>query len=1485
MERKRIDPLRIPFLVDTTLPTEWSGHALPVSPTHIAQWTVAETQAGPSKYTALAGRDNTIWVVAYPGASADLYGKQTEPLDGRLSLPSDPSTSEQGPEVQPPTFTYPRTSTPSTPGSLKGSAAFSPPPPTHQLPTATLSSATVSAAPPDQHCYPNGGLDHQELMEQLRNQQGAREGSTPLNFGGMGRRGLTGLHGQAEQESGVVSPRSSISTSTDATGTGILKLWARNTRSSDDERNKELREKMEEKEVERVMEKGRLDGQREQEERRVVGEAIDKNPAHEEDFQISDDHWKNHGCDWKDKKVWRIVLREAGRGKIVQLKVLGELGLLCVLRDEGLLDIFSLSNLQSVDSLDLEGPKVRLPKDPSSSKAPQLGNYWSWRGLHLVRKDSNSLFFVHALPWLCDGPSPNGEVTRVIGLTFDGSKFELLEPVVQLDLPEKGDVGFCSDSGGSYLIHATPMSLKSYSIITAVPSSSSSLFPIHSGQPRISSVAYPRSQTPTPESSDPSITLLRKSASSSHLAPASLSSLSDRYSHLRNHGDKEKSFARLLARREWSKKTRDAEKYDEKMSAVRLGQSQEVERDGYGHWANISLESDGHGAGWAENGDSIFKCDGRSMWVKGSISLSDQGRVRDVAFLKSWERVVLLYQSNKLEVWSREKNPRKEARLKYRRVSKLDDVKAILLTGTHRLLVACSDCLQAFELQKDQKSSILLKFSSPLEGNSESFSHILPSSLEDAFVSDSRGSVYRYPLDLAITQSPPPKDKNQLNVGRLEAAVTCMKIVQKNEYGARRYLVAGDEDGVIRVWTVDDFEFCGSWTLFECPVRSSTLLNMPQAGSIRGSLMCASEAGTIGLISLDNMELLYLIPAARTPLRQIYISQKDILIAYANGKARVWNTETQEFRRSTSLDAGEDMLQNGNWALVAMEEGGVPMALEAGVIQPGSLSQLGRLLVLDLREFGEWLHSSRNNPRHSPLSALRTLLSVFLTWGVSDIADQTCMECLGIRKPLKSSVTGYGVNSQTIGFVQGIEAWRMSKTLTGLRQLTIIALLRPFLDSPDHEKWAAEIIAFYAASLPATILEPELDFFASFYMDPCPDVHMASRILFAARVNKLVEAEIEDIVAARENDLPIHQPDTSHFIQTAVNALTVLGGIALQRYQCMKPWRVPSPFQKLTTVSNTMFSTLKAIAESINLYLHQPLCVQLSLAIELCSKGFTTWQTYVDPSDLLRRLFYLATNKELPSITSQSSTSLAAQARLAVLHVASSNAPLFMSTLSMDILDAKSTEARSSIMKLCVFMARKKPAVLENGLPRIAEAVVKSLDPNVAKMRDDVWQVATVILNELVQAGTQRLAVGTQEGAVIMYDLKTASRVYVLEPHKFPVSAICFSPDGRRLLTVSIDEGSVTVWKVGSSLSGFFSVGGPPRQGGKTGEPFKRIGFMRADNRKYHFPTHSSSYKLTLWFSAGPLDSTAALSDVQIMWLSARQARVKIKETALTFET
>lgn len=66
-------------------------------------------------------------------------------------------------------------------------------------------------------------------------------------------------------------------------------------------------------------------------------------------------------------------------------------------------------------------------------------------------------------------------------------------------------------------------------------------------------------------------------------------------------------------------------------------------------------------------------------------------------------------------------------------------------------------------------------------------------------------------------------------------------------------------------------------------------------------------------ITTCRLRSLFLIPASRGPLRKVFVTGHDVLLAYANGKARLWNVETMEFRRSTGLDAAEDMLSSGAW--------------------------------------------------------------------------------------------------------------------------------------------------------------------------------------------------------------------------------------------------------------------------------------------------------------------------------------------------------------------------------------------------------------------------------------------------------------------------------------------------------------------------------------------------------------------------------------------
>jgi hypothetical protein len=88
------------------------------------------------------------------------------------------------------------------------------------------------------------------------------------------------------------------------------------------------------------------------------------------------------------------------------------------------------------------------------------------------------------------------------------------------------------------------------------------------------------------------------------------------------------------------------------------------------------------------------------------------------------------------------------------------------------------------------------------------------------------------------------------------------------------------------------------------------------------------------------------------------------------------------------------------------------------------------------------------------------------------------------------------------------------------------------------------------------------------------------------------------------------------------------------------------------------------------------------LAIDLCSRGFQTWQHHVDAMEVLRALFNLSTSADKES-------NVGPQARLAVLQIASSNTPLFMTTLLLDILHPKSVQQRKSILQLVAFLIRK----------------------------------------------------------------------------------------------------------------------------------------------------------------------------------------------------
>ena len=57
----------------------------------------------------------------------------------------------------------------------------------------------------------------------------------------------------------------------------------------------------------------------------------------------------------------------------------------------------------------------------------------------------------------------------------------------------------------------------------------------------------------------------------------------------------------------------------------------------------------------------------------------------------------------------------------------------------------------------------------------------------------------------------------------------------------------------------------------------------------------------------------HLVPASVAPLERICLGEGNLLLFYADSRARLWDTKTWEFWRSMTKEKAEEMLEQGGW--------------------------------------------------------------------------------------------------------------------------------------------------------------------------------------------------------------------------------------------------------------------------------------------------------------------------------------------------------------------------------------------------------------------------------------------------------------------------------------------------------------------------------------------------------------------------------------------
>lgn len=182
------------------------------------------------------------------------------------------------------------------------------------------------------------------------------------------------------------------------TASRLTDFWGRNAAKEEEEAAQANKDEMD---VEREMAREEAQDAKEAEDLKIVGKTAERTmasspvtPLASAPASVAGELTGPLSPPIKELAPLRIVLPNPGRGQIVQLAVFESVGELVVLRDVGLLDVISLSDLQLTRHIDLDAATISTSKQ----RTPRLEPAWLWQRVHLAAREEVSVVYEVADP-------------------------------------------------------------------------------------------------------------------------------------------------------------------------------------------------------------------------------------------------------------------------------------------------------------------------------------------------------------------------------------------------------------------------------------------------------------------------------------------------------------------------------------------------------------------------------------------------------------------------------------------------------------------------------------------------------------------------------------------------------------------------------------------------------------------------------------------------------------------------------------------------------------------------------------------------------------------------------------------------------------------------------------------------------------------------------------------------------------------------------
>ncbi|KAG0278440.1 hypothetical protein BGZ95_004009 [Linnemannia exigua] len=761
-------------------------------------------------------------------------------------------------------------------------------------------------------------------------------------------------------------------------------------------------------------------------------------------------------------------------------------------------------------------------------------------------------------------------------------------------------------------------------------------------------------------------------------------------------------------------------------------------------------------------------------------------------------------------------------------------------------------------------------------------------------------------------------------------------IFTTDELMERSFILTGGKDCSARIWNIESGTEVACFNNHSRPVTHFLQVPEDVNSRVKRSVISIAEDHSVAIISIEEMSCIYLFGGYEHELVSIQWRPPEdyIVLWHADETAFVWQMQTGHLDRIVKGETARAIMADSRWKICEISPrrpNSSKRAFDCMTVPLGVAGSKATLpvVVMNLKHILTMLSPTRNSDVSSDqavtkpftvrspeppvstshrrifsgqsrslakakprsleesvvlsdaaqkcLRAAKVVLGLLVT--EDDAYAVSIRNLLEIPPPTKTIALGlrgaYGnISILAPPLTNGTsESWCVSPTMTASKLIGILSLSKMIASAQnldvDMDTWSKGYCNITQDSVGPKFCPPSLSFLAKYWQDPQVEIQEVTKIILLSAIGRMSKADIASLVKYWSAFLPAAALPDSCSGQYMARSAIILGIIGAE-----SPEALPEKVRKLAALSLTIL-------------LNDDSRLSYKVAsIDLLSQGFASWQPFIRADAVLKTLFVMA-------MDSQSANSLVSRrARRAIAQIALVNPALFVTTLTQDILDSKRPNDRSGLLKLISIFSRKNPAVLYNGIPRLAEAIVKSLDPTVPNMRETLLPVGTSVLLDLVQSypqldfhvGSQKLAVGTAEGAIIVYDLQTATRWQILEGHTRTASAVSFSKDGKTIVSCSVKEGSVRFWQPNPGFFGML-MGGGGLWGPKSGSSGAAGG---ASGHQGGIPSLSSqqssrSFDFALQDSIVTGSEEQLLNHIRLEWTGDRVAKLSIYDHIMSF--